>query len=216
MADAAGGRTDGPAAGLPVGVVLILLAAGTAIRLAAQTSFHATLGARYTSTLVHDSIVTPLDVRADLAPALTAAVGLPLSGPWRLELLADVSTSAVRRHDAGGFTAPITRAWTLGVSVSLRRRLRSWLEGRGAIGGLKYFPAARVGVFSSGSGGVIPFGSLAFDAAPEILSHRRLALEIGGDLHRFLTPALRNAGFTESRVVYRVTAGVRYDIRRAP
>lgn len=211
----AGGRTDGPAAGLPVGVALFLLVAGTAIRLTAQTSFHATLGARYTSPLVHDSIVTPLDVRADLAPALTGAVDLPLSGPWRLELLADVSTSPVRRHDAGGFTAPITRAWTVGVAVGLRRRLTSWLEGRGAIGGLKYFPSASVGVFNSGSGGVIPFGSLAFDAAPDVLHRRRLAVEIGGDLHRFLTPALRNVGFTESRVVYRVTAGVRYDIRRA-
>jgi hypothetical protein len=197
-------------------VVLILLAAGSAIRLAAQTSFHATLGARYTSTLVHDSIVAPLDVRADLAPALAAAVGLPLSGPWRLELLADVSTSPVRRHDAGGSTAPITRAWTLGISVGLRRRLTPWLTGRAAIGGLKYIPAASVGLFSAGSGGVIPFGSLAFDAAPGSLSRRRLAVEVGGDLHRFLTPALRNVGFTESRVVYRITAGVRYDIRRAP
>ncbi len=196
-------------------MVLFLLVAGSATHLTAQTSFHATLGVRYTSSLVHDSIVTPLDVRADLAPALTGAVDLPLSGPWKLELLADVSTSPVRRHDAGGFTAPITRVWTVGVAVGLRRRLRAWLEGRGAVGGMKYLPAASVGVFSSGSGGVIPFGSLAFDAAPEILSHRRLAVEIGGDLHRFLTPALRNAGFTESRVVYRVTAGLRFDIRRA-
>ena len=127
-----------------------------------------------------------------------------------------MSTSPVRRHDADGFTAPITRVWTVGVAVGLRRRLSSWLTGRGAIGGLKYVPAASVGVFSAGSGGIIPFGSLAFDAAPGTLSRRRLAVEIGGDLHRFLTPALRNVGFTESRVVYRVTAGVRYDIRRAP
>jgi hypothetical protein len=197
-------------------VVLFLLVAGTAIRLAAQTSFHATLGARYSSTLVHDSIVMPLDVRAALAPALTGAVGLPLSGPWRLELLADVSTSPVRRHDADGFTAPITRVWTVGVAVGLRRRLSSWLTGRGAIGGLKYLPTAAVGVFSAGSGGIIPFGSLAFDAAPESLRRRRLAVEIGGDLHRFLTPSLRDVGFTESRVVYRVTAGVRYDIRKVP
>ncbi len=197
-------------------VGLCLLVTGWASNLTAQTSIHATLGARYSSTLVHDSIVTPLDVRADLAPAFTGTVDLPLAGRWKLELLADLSSSPLRRHDRGGFTAPITRVWTLGVAVGLRRRLTSWLEGRGAIGGLKYFPAASVGVFSSGSGGVIPFGSLAFDAAPEMLSRRRLAVEVGGDLHRFLTPALRNAGFTESRVVYRVTAGVRLDIRRAP
>ena len=194
----------------------MLLVAGTAIRLPAQTSFHAVLGARYSSTLVHDSIVTALDVRPDIAPALAGALDVPLTGPWKLELLADVSTSPVRRHDAGGFTAPITRVWTVGMALGLRRRLKSWLAGRGAIGGLKYLPAKPVGLFSAGGGGVIPYGSLTFDVAPPQLARRRLALEVGGDVHRFLTPALRSAGFAESRVVYRVTAGVRVDLRSAP
>jgi hypothetical protein len=33
-------------------------------------------------------------------------------------------------------------------------------------------------------------------------------------VHRFLTPALRNAGFTDARLVYRLSAGVRLDLRR--
>lgn len=192
----------------------MLLVAGSAIRLAAQTSFHATLSARYTSTLVHDSIVTPLDVRADLAPALTGALGLPLRDPWRLELLIDLSTSPLRRHDADGTTSPITRLWTLGLAVGLRRQLTPWLTARAAIGGLKYLPAASTGLFSDGTGGFIPYGSLAVDAAPGVLARRRLALEAGTDVHQFLTPALRNAGFIRSRTVYRVSVGVRMDVRR--
>lgn len=190
----------------------VLLCVG-AVRLAAQTSLHATVAARYTSTLVHDSIVTPLDVRPDIAPALTAAVDLPLTAPWKLEILADLTTSTLRRHDAGGGTAPITRLWTLGVSVGLRRQLNPWLEGRAAVGGLKYLPAASIGLFSAGSG-LMPYGSIALDAAPAVLAQRRLALEVAGDVHRFLTPALRNAGFTDARLVYRLSAGVRVDLRR--
>lgn len=192
--------------------VFVLLYVG-AVRLGAQTSLHATVAARYTSTLVHDSIVTPLDVRPDVAPALTAAVDLPLTAPWRLELLADLSTSTLRRHDAGG-TAPITRVWTLGVSLGLRRQLNPWLEGRAAVGGLKYLPAASIGLFSAGSGGVMPYGSFALDAAPAVLAQRRLALEVAADVHRFFTPALRNAGFTDARLVYRLSVGLRLDLRR--
>jgi hypothetical protein len=181
--------------------------------LTAQVAFELSAGVRYSSTLVHDSIVTPLDVRPDVAPALTGAVDLPLTPPWKLEVLADLSTSTLRRHDAGGGTVPITRVWMFGVSVGLRRQLNPWLEGRAAVGGLKYLPAASIGLFSAGSG-LMPYGSVALDAAPAVLARRRLALEAGADIHRFLTPALRNTGFTDARVVYRISVGVRLDLRR--
>ena len=196
-------------------MALLLLSVGATARLPAQASFHASFGARYTSTLVHDSIVTPLDVRAELAPALTVALDLPLDRPWTLELLADLSTSPVRRHDAGGATTPITRVWTLGVGVGLRRQLEPWLSGRAAVGALKYFPTTSAGLFRDGGGGLIPYGSLVFDVAPAAVARHRVALELGADLHRFLTAALRNEGFTDSRVVYRITLGLRADVWRA-
>lgn len=179
--------------------------------LPAQVSFHASLSARYNSTLVHDSIVTPLDVRPAIGPAVGVSADVPLSAPWQLELLADLGTSPLERHDADGSTTEITRLWTLGLGVGLRRHLHPWLDGRFAIGALSYLPAQSVGLFSDGSGGVIPYGSLAFDAAPAALARHRLAIEVAGDLHKFLTPALRNAGFTDSRVVYRISAGIRVD-----
>jgi hypothetical protein len=183
--------------------------AAPTVRLPAQAAIHATVGMRYTSTLVHDSILAALDVRPDLAPVVAGALDLPLNGPWRLELLVDVSTSSVRRHDADGGTAPITRVWMVGVGVGLRRHLKPWLDGRAAVGGLKYLPTTAVGLFADGGGGVVPFGSLAFDVSPSFAARHRVALEVGGDLHRFLTPTLRHAGFVDSRVVYRLTLGVR-------
>jgi hypothetical protein len=191
--------------------ILSLLVASPLVA-AAQVSLHVGLGARYSSNLVHDSIVTPLDVRPAIGPALALSADLPLAGPWQLELLADLGTSPLERHDADGSTAEITRLWALGLAVGLRRQLHPWLDGRLAIGALSYLPAHAVGLFSAGSGGVLPYGTLAFDAAPQALARHHLALEVAGDLHKFLTPALRNAGFTDSRVVYRISAGVRVDI----
>jgi hypothetical protein len=200
--------------GRPRITTLIVVGLVIGVRLSGQTSFHATVGARYTSPLVHDSIVTPLDVRAAVAPALVVALDLPLDGPWKLELLADLATSPVRRHDAGGATTPITRVWTIGLGLGLRRRLESWLDARLAVGALKYVPTASIGLFRDGGGSVTPYGSLAFDIAPPVAARHRVALEVAGDMHRFLTPALRRAGFVDSRVVYRVTAGVRVDLWR--
>jgi len=205
------GRMGVLAAGLPVGVVLGLLTACPTFSLMAQVAVHATLGARYTTTLVHDSIVDPFDVRPDIAPSLTAGADLPLSGPWRLELLADVSSSPLRQHRSDGTSAPITRLWMVGVAIGLRRQLEPWLQGRLAIGALKYLPASSIGLFRDGAT-VTPYGSLAFVVAPPLAARHRVALELVGDLHRFLTPALRNSGFVDPRAVYRVTAGVRVDL----
>jgi hypothetical protein len=176
--------------------------------LAAQATLHATFGARYTSALVHDSIVTALDVRPDIAPAVTLTLGLPLDGPWRLDVLVDVSTSPVQRHDADGFAFSITRLWMLGAGVGLRRRLSPWLEGRAAVGVLKLLPAESVGLFEDG-GGAAPFASMALTLAPPPVAPYGMAFEIAGDAHRFQTAALRDAGFTASRLVYRLTAGIR-------
>ena len=203
-----------PAAGLPVGVVWSLLALCPTIPLQGQVVIHTAVAARYTSTLVHDSIVAPLDVRADIAPSLTAGAELPLTGPWRLDLLVDVSTSPVRRHLADGSSAPITRLWMLEVGIGLRRQLEPWLTGRLAVGALKYLPASSIGLFRDGVS-ITPYGALAFDIAPSHGAPRGLALEVAGDVHRFLTPALRNDGFVDPRLVYRLSAGVRVDLWRA-
>ena len=196
-----------------IGTVLVLTARPP-VRLTAQVSVSASLGARYTSTLVHDSIVAPFDVRASIAPAFAATVGLPLNAPWHLEVALDLSTGAVRRHDTGGSTAPITHLTTLGVTVGLGRQLRPWLVGRVAVGGLKYLPSESIGLFRDGSGGVMPYGRAGVDVAPPVATRHHVALQLTGDVHRLLTPALRNDGFVESRAVYRVSVAVRADLWR--
>ena len=195
--------------------LLATLSAFPVTRLTGQVSIAIAAGARYTTRLVHDRIVTPFDVRAGLAPAFSVSASLPLDPPWRLAGVLDVSSSNVARYDAGGGTAPITGLTTVSLGLGLARPLKPWLDGRLVLGAIKYFPADRVGLFQDG-GPFFPFGQLTFDAAPPFGARLGLALELRYDIHKFTTPALRAEGFISSQVIHRVALGVRVAVRRAP
>jgi hypothetical protein len=195
--------------------VLATLSALSTSRLTAQVRVDVTAGARYTTRLVHDRIVTSFDVRAGVAPALSVSASLPLDPPWRLAAVLDLSTSTVARYDAGGGTAPITGVTTISLGLGLARPLKPWLDGRVVLGAIKYVPAERTGLFQDG-GPFFPFGQLTFDAAPPFAARRGLALELRYDLHKFTTPALRDEGFISSRVIHRVALGFRLAVRGGP
>jgi len=105
---------------------------------------------------------------------------------------------------------------TLALGVVLARTLPHGFIVRAGVGGLKYMPSERIGIFRDGSGGVTPFGAAAVAWTPPVPLARRLAVEARYDLHRFLTPALRNEGFTNSRTIHRVAVAIRYTLRGAP
>jgi hypothetical protein len=188
-------------------ILMALLAVGPSDRLAAQVSFYVSIGARYTTTLVHDSVVQPFDLRPAIAPALLVTVREELKPGWSVDGTIDVTPSSLRRHegngtfDAGSFTA-------LAFSVGVRREITAGLSARAGIGALKY-AAGQTGVFREGSGGLFPFGTVAATYTPSFGAQRRLAFEARYDLHRFITPAMRTQGFTDSRPVHRVALLVR-------
>lgn len=199
--------------GRAIFAILASLGALPPARLAAQVRIDVTAGARYTTRLVHDRIVTPFDVRARLAPAISVSASLPLDPPWRLAGVLDLSSSNVARYDAGGVTAPITGVTTVTLGLGLARPLKPWLDGRVVLGAMKYFPADRVGLFQGG-GPFFPFGQLTFAAAPSFAARLGLALELRYDVHKFTTPALRAEGFISSRVIHRVALGIRVPVRK--
>src|SRR6202165_4652098 len=80
----------------------VLLSVCPTISLSAQVSFHFSLGARYSSTLVHDSIVNPIDVRPTIAPTVLLTVRDKLHGPWSADATLDVSPSGFCRPEGGG------------------------------------------------------------------------------------------------------------------
>ncbi|HXM37032.1 MAG TPA: hypothetical protein VN908_00060 [Gemmatimonadales bacterium] len=184
----------------------VLLSVCPTISLSAQVSFHFSLGARYSSTLVHDSIVNPIDVRPTIAPTVLLTVRDKLHGPWSADATLDVSPSGLRRHEGGGsFDAGSCTA--IALTVGLRRALASRVSGRVAFGGLTY-AAQRSGVFRQGNGGVLPAVSVSAAYAPSFGARRGLEIDARYDLHRFITPALRGATFTSPRPVHRIAITV--------
>lgn len=177
--------------------------------LSAQVSFHLALGARYGSTLVHDSVVTPFDLRPALAPALLLSVRDELRPGWSADATLDVSPSGLRRHEgsgsfeAGSFTA-------LAFTVGLQRHFAAGISARVGVGGMRY-AAGQTGVFRGGSGGIFPLGTVATTYALPAPFARKYQLEVEAryDVHRFITPALRTEGFTASRPVHRAALLVR-------
>jgi len=180
-------------------------------RLSAQASVQLSLGARYTSTMVHDSIVTAIDVRPTLAPSLAVTAATAIEHGWTADGTIDVSWSTLERHDQGGPTVGLGSLTTLAVVIGVRRALAAGLAGRLAVGGLKYFPGESTGIFRDGSGGVFPLGSATVSYVPPLAfaQRRSLGIEARYDVHAFVTPALRNRGFTSSRPVHRLALALR-------
>jgi hypothetical protein len=181
---------------------------GPTVRLAGQVSFQFSAGARYTTTLVHDSIVTGMDVRPTLAPALAVALRTRLDDPWSAGATLDVSWSRLERHDQDGSTADLGGLGTAALTVDLIRRFRFGLAADAGVGGILYLPASKSGIFAQGTGGVTPLGALGVSYTPRVAARYRLALRARYDVHRFLTPALRSEGFPSGRFVHRVTLAV--------
>ena len=205
--------TNGRAGRRAVGrfVIALALLACPLARLPAQVSVHLSAGARYTTTLVSDSIITKFSVRPAIAPALALTVGTPIdtTGKWTVEAIVDWSHSDMIRHDADGSTQAIGGLGTLAFSVGMRRNLLAWLSARASVGGLKYLPASKTGIFGLDSGAIFALGGIAVEAAPPFGARWGLAFETRADLHQFITPALRAEGFQDSRRVARVALGVR-------
>jgi len=195
---------------------LVALACWMPSPVSGQLAVAVAAGVRYTSTLVHDSIVAPFDVRAALAPTVAVTLATPFERGWAAQATFDFSTSDVRRHDPDGSSVDLGRVSTAAFSVGVLRRLPAGLVARIGGGGLKYLPSERSGIFRSGSGSIAGLGALALSHALPVGKRYHLALEARYDVHGFTTPALRDEGFGSARVVHGVALSVRADAGGAP
>ena len=187
-------------------LALVLLSAHPAIRLSAQVEVHLSAGARATTTLVHDVIVSPLDVRPGLAPTLAFSILERTTGPWTPDLTIDISRSQLKRYDTGGRVTDLGALTTVAVTVGLRRELAPGVSARAGVGGLKYLPGDQGGIFKDGVS-LAAVGSLGVDWTPPFAA-RRFGLAARYDAHRFITPALRSVGFLDARIVHRLAVAI--------
>jgi hypothetical protein len=190
----------------------ILLSVHPPIRLSAQ-SLHVALGARYSTALVRDAIVSPIAVRPALGPLVIVTAALPLDHGWTAEALVHGGWAALRAEEDGRPATALGTARTIGAELALRRRLtgggrgergrRGGLTGRMGIGAFKYV-ARRTGIFRDGPPPVIPLWSTGLRYDPPAGWPRGLAIEARYDVHGLITPALRGVGFTSPRIVHRI------------
>ena len=175
-------------------------------RLAAQLSARLSLGARYSTPLVRDSLVAPIDLRTAIAPALAIGVRDAMRGPWSFDGGLEFSRATLDRQESGTST-DIGSVSIVALTVGLRRVLRPDVAAKLAFGGLVY-RGNSTGVFANGNGGLFPLVSLGASYLPKIGAARALELGLQYDLHRFITPALRNVGFNKARPVHRIALTV--------
>jgi hypothetical protein len=176
---------------------------------AAQVAVRVAFGARHTTTLVRDSIVTPFDVRPAIAPNIAIGFELPEHRGWAPGVMLDASWSALRRHESAG-AADLGSLTTFAFTVALRRSLAAGLSATARVGGLQYLPGREAGVFRDGPGTPFPIAGLDLRYASPAL--RRFAVELRYDLHRFITSALQDSGFTGGRPVHRLAFVLAADI----
>lgn len=191
-----------------------MLVAVTAPRLPAQApadgrwTLHGSLALRYGTPLVHDSIVTALDVAQRLGVALGGGVATPVQRGWSGEAAVDLTFTGIERRQ-GGSAVDLGSLRTLAVTAAVRRQLAPLVSARVGIGALFYLPSDESGIFRSGTDGATPVGVAGVSYAPLWASRYGVALDVRYDIHRFLTPALRATGFTTGRFVHRLAVGVR-------
>jgi len=192
-------------------VGILCLAGPTAYppnRLTAQVSVHIAVGARYSTSLVKDSVVVPIELRPTLAPVVQLGVREAFPGPWTGDATLDISHAGLDRHESGS-SVSTGSATNVALTLGLRRSLGHGVAARLGFGGLIY-SASAPGVFNEGNGGLMPLVSLTGAYAPPlpIAASHGLEVLVQYDLHRFMTPALRSVGFNRPRPVQRIAIAV--------
>ena len=192
-------------------VGILCLAGPTAYppnRLAAQVSVHISVGARYSTSLVKDSVVVPIDLRPTLGPVVQLGVRDAFPGLWTGDATLDISHAGLDRRESGS-SVSTGSATNVALTLGLRRSLGHGVAARLGFGGLIY-SASAPGVFNQGNGGLMPLVSLSGAYAPPvpIAASHGLEVSVQYDLHRFMTPALRSVGFNRPRPVHRIAIAV--------
>jgi hypothetical protein len=190
-------------------VVVLVIDVFAPRRLTGQVTVEVAAGARYSTALVRDSIVTRFDVGPALAPTVAVTLATPLERGWGAQATLDFSTSGLRRHDADGSSVAFGRVSAAAFIVGLERRLPTGFAARIGVGGLKYLPGGKSGIFRLGSGPIAGLGTVSLGYPLPLGARYGLAVEARYDVHGFATPALREEGFGGARTVHRVTLTIR-------
>ena len=201
------GWPDGRIAPRAILLTLAFLSAYPPIRLSAQWRFHGGLGARIGTPLVEDNIVNPITLKTSVGISGFFGLSTPTNERWAGEATLDFNGTGLNREELGE-TQDVGGLVTLSFAVLVRRDLNPRFSARAGLGAIAYIPYEDSGVFNQGSGGVKPLALAAVRWAAWRQGPTLNGLELRYDVHRFTTPALRDAGFETERFVHRVMIAV--------
>jgi hypothetical protein len=191
---------------LAVGCLALLVLGRGARPAVGQISVRVAVGARYSTALVQDSVVVPIELRPTIGPSFQLSVRDSFPRRWTGDATLDVSTAGLNRRESGS-SVDVGTMTNIALTFGLRRTLGAGLAARLGVGGLVY-SASEPGIFDQGKGGLFPLVSLSGSYAPSFAANRAVEISLQYDLHRFITPALRSVGFNRARPVHRIAIGV--------
>lgn len=184
--------------------LLLTLASAAA---AQQVRLGARLGATWSSTLMEDVIITPIRVKAGIAPTLSLSATIPTGKQYRLGLETILTTGSLSATDNGAETdLGSLRTATFMITAEGPIMIRDVFFRLG-VGMIKYLPSEKTGIFLQGGPARIT-GTLA--AEYRRLLRPGLNLVVGGryGLHGFTTKELEARGFTRTQAIHRVSLEV--------
>jgi hypothetical protein len=192
---------------LKTSLLLALLLPAGAQGLQAQTEYYARLGAVGASTLLRDMVVGEITVRQSIAPMVALGGSLPIgAGGYRVGVEATLASGKFHSSESGIDTDLGTlRTGTL--LLDLEGPIGTALRWRLGLGGLRYWPSAKDGIFRSGGTTRLLAGA-GLDYRRPVLSRWDLMTALRYDFHRFSTDELDRRGFAQSQGIGRVSLSV--------
>jgi hypothetical protein len=184
-------------------LLALLLPAGT-LGLQAQTEYYARVGAVGASNLLRDLVVDEITVRQSVAPMIALGGSLPIGrGGYRVGLEGTLASGKFHSSENGTATDLGTlRTGTL--MLDLEGPIGQTLRWRVGVGGLRYWPADKEGIFRSGASTRFLAGA-GLDYRRPVLPKWDLMTALRYDFHRFTTGELGGRGFGQTQGISRVS-----------
>lgn len=173
----------------------------------AQVRLAGGIGATWSSTLVTDDIINPIDVKAAIAPTLTGSASLPFGERIRVGLQGSLTSSSLSAREVGN-DADLGSLRTGEILLfATGPAMVSHIYWKAGLGMLKYWPSEKQGLFLQG-GPARLLGSVGAEYRRPWRAGLDFTISARYSYHRFTTDQLEARGFSRSQDVHRVMIGV--------
>jgi hypothetical protein len=157
---------------------------------------------------VTDQIINPVDVKAAIAPTLTASASLPFGERIRVGLQGSLTSSALKATETGSPDGDLGTLRTGEIlAFATGPAMVKDVYWKAGLGMLKYWPSEQQGLFLQG-GPARLLGSVGAEYRRPWRAGLDFTISARYSYHRFTTDQLEARGFSRTQSVHRITLGV--------